>query len=1137
MDDLYSKSPLPEWPDHSGLMETLEGLGWENGEAYGMKEHELLRSLILTVIFDTQFKELNSNLLNDLTPSQQEEILGQVKSSLENADEETLLNFLKYGISLTVKREKRTFILIDFENIHRNKFIYAHELKFPGSPENVKPDFTLFVNGIPLVAIEVEPSTKLNSSDEGLDQMRRYEQQAPDLFRFVQLGVIYADRNLFIPTFPNWNKEPRKAPGQPWKVEELHNGKIIKIENIHELLRPATLLEILRWFTFFRDRSRVKEKIIARYNQFYATEKVLKRVRDYLNGGDRKNGLVWHWQGSGKTYTMFFIANKFFEEFFSEHPLVFFVVDRRDLQRQLLSFLEGLKVRKFKDFIKVIENIRELREVITTIKRSEYRGGIIAKGIYIVLIQKFRKEDFEDLLEDLGREYLEYLHKENPDEYERISRDLAELSTNQRKIQLIELGGIRKKEVMLLIDEAHRSQYGLLASVMKNVFPNAMRFAFTGTPVFKFERNTFEEFAYPPREYYLDVYFIRDSISDGFTLPISYDVVQEGDPLFEGVKILLEDEDVKRFIDEWIETSEEGGGSSADDLEAIMEGEQLPETIFVTRRDISRHLNKVKVFLTNERRLEKLAQYIARRLEEDTEGFRFKAMVVAANRKACVLLKKYLDEAIANLYGPEYGEEVSKWVEVVMTYQQNDKDEILAYKENLIQRRGKKDLNEINSDIQIEFKEKDNPKVLVVTDMLITGFDAPKLKVMYLDKPLYEHRLLQAIARVNRPYEDEVTKKEMGLVVDSVGLLRYVRESIRRFQLIAEGEIVSDLEENLLEQVEARFEEFKGRLNSLKEHLKDLKVEGRDLSINVDELVHLSKSDKVAALQLIKELDGKLKIMAVFWDKVEVHRVLGEMKETLQLYKALGSHKGKMHYADEVKVIAYLYGKLIHYIRGRKPPKEFWEGLIELIHEKTLVEDFKEVISTRITNEDLEHVLERIKELRASEIVPDRVVADAYGMIKTLLEDLPRNPVYKEIKERVERARIEWMARNIDTASFLELLAKSVEEKLSYDERISSMGLEDRIVETVETILRQRLGLSEEVTFTLNNFKKTLSEIVRSSRIVSLHEKIVRTALMKDLFKEISGKVDGITTSDIKKLCDEIKDYVVQTLRESKEVE
>ena len=1136
-------SLVPEWADVEELKEKLSS-NWENGVEYGLTKNLLLETFIIDSVFEDKFNELNESLLKDLTEAEKREVLDHVKNILRNASEDNLLDHLRYGIEYTVKRsEKRTFRLIDFENPKNNSFIYGWEIKYPGSPSNIKPDFTLFINGIPLAIIEVKPSTRIDSHEEAIDQIRRYEQESPELFRYVQYAIAYGYRKLFLPTYPNWNRETRLTPAQPWKIEKQQEQHTIKVESIDQLLQPTVLLNIIKWFTFFREKDGSTDKIIGRYNQYIATEKALNRISGYLHGEEKQNGLVWHWQGSGKTYTMFFIANKYFEEYFERNPLIFFVVDRIDLQRQLREFIEGLKASRFKSYLTIIKSIERLKKEIATIKRSEYKQNIITRGIYIVLIQKFQLNELESHLTNLAWEYLNHINQTNKAEYEKIMRELESLPEEEKKKKLIELGGIQKREVLLLIDEAHRSQYGLLASMMKNVFPNAMRFAFTGTPVFKFEeRNTFSEFAYPPKEYYLDVYFIKDSVKDGFTLPIIYDVIQEGKPLTEGIRILLQDQDIKRYIEDWIEASTEG--SAADDMEEFLETGELPEEtpqlrLRISRREIRQHLTKVRVFLTNEKRLKRLAQHIASRIEADTENFKFKAMIVTANREACVHMKRFLDQALIEKYGDHYGkEEIEKWTEIVMTYQHNDRGAILDYKEELIKRRGKSDTNEINMDVQREFKEEENPRILIVTDMLITGFDAPKLKVMYLDKPLYEHRLLQAIARVNRPYKDDIIEKEYGLIVDSIGLLRYVRESLRKFELIADERIATDIEENILGRIEDKIEEFKNMLKNLKEKLKNLTLEGRDLAINIDKLKNMRRTNKKQMLQEIGDvIDKKLRIIAAYWNMPEIQILLADMKSILNLYKALGSHPEKIHYVDDIELLTYIYGRILYYIKGWKVPREFWDGLIELIHEKTLVEDFRTIIKTKIDNDTLKRTLQRAKEIRASELIAEPTVADAYRLLRSLLEMDLANPVYKAIHEKVERAREEWIRRNITTTIFLQTLKEGMEEKIRYDEKIASKPVIERITETVNLLINQQFRAEKELHLNLEELRQAIPEAIKASRIVTHHENRIRTALMKDLFKEmrqIKGNIIPIL-QDLKNFAETVtRDYIIREITKAK---
>ncbi|MGC8593950.1 MAG: type I restriction endonuclease, partial [Nitrososphaeria archaeon] len=257
------------------------------------------------------------------------------------------------------------------------------QIKFNGFPENIKPDYTLFVNGIPLVIIEAKSTTRIDSYEEGLEQIKRYQEESPNLFKYVQFGVAYGDKRVYIPTWPNMSHEKRITIPFSWKVKK-NNG--LEEDNIFELLKPTNVLNLIKWYTFFfKDRS---GKIIARYNQFYASEKALERISDYLSEKSQKNrGLIWHWQGSGKTYTMIFLANKYFNTYFSRNPILFFLLDREDLQKQLLEdFISKLDLAPFDSYIKKIESIQELKEELNKIRESLDKHSIIIKKIYVVLI-------------------------------------------------------------------------------------------------------------------------------------------------------------------------------------------------------------------------------------------------------------------------------------------------------------------------------------------------------------------------------------------------------------------------------------------------------------------------------------------------------------------------------------------------------------------------------------------------------------------------------------------------------------------------------------------------------------------------------------------------------------------------------
>jgi type I restriction enzyme R subunit len=1060
----------PERYEYEKIEKRLSSEGWENAQKYDVKENQLIDGFIIWPLFENIFRKINEILLKDLKEKEKNEIVSFVKDRLKSDDEKKILRYLKDGIEYMIPRifSKRKFRLIDYDSLGNNKFIFAPQAKFDGSPENSKPDFTLFVNGIPLVIIEVKSTTRIDSYSEALDQIKRYQEQSPNLFRYVQFGVAYGDRQVYVPTWPNANHEKRRTLPFRWKVRKDDGSEE---DDISELLKPSNLLNIIKWYTFFfKDKN---GKIIARYNQFYASEKALERINDYLNGSSKKNsGLIWHWQGSGKTYTMIFLANKYFNMHFSENPLLFFLVDRDDLQKQLVEdFIDKLDAETFDNYFKKIESIEEFKAELEEIRSSLDIANIISKKIYVVLIQKFRKESFEEFL-------------------------------NQWK-------AINKKQVVFLIDEAHRSQYGTLASVIKNIFPDAVRFAFTGTPVFRYEgKNTFREFGYED-EPYLHVYFIHDSIDDGFTIPIVYDVINEGKKEEGGIQILLEDEEVKKFIEDWTDITE-------DEYKETLERQQT--TWQITKRQVVEHLNRMKLILSNEERIKKLARFIAQRIKEDTENFRYKAIVVMVNRESCVKMKKHLDKELENAFK---GQNVEGWTEIVMTYEQNDIGDILEYKTKLKEKYRFIDYDEINRAIQDKFKKQEDPKILIVTDMLITGFDVPSLRVMYLDKPLYDHRLLQAIARVNRPYSDNLGEKKYGLVVDSVGLLRSVKASIESYDLLAkEEELSKDLLKNVFYDIESKADDFEKNLQKLKEELKNLKYDGEDFSFDIDKLKEAYKKDKRAFETLLeKDVEAKVKKMTLYWDMVNI---MSRMHEVVEEFKALGPHKKRVYYEDDITIINYIYLLLLKYIKGESVPKEFWEGLIELIHQKTLVNEFQQIIEYKIASEKVIDLKEAMDCLRRD--LREEGVADAYRILRSFLSENISNPIYKVIYERVEEIRKEWVKRNIDLDTLKKELVVVAEKAESYREGTKDKPLKEIIEETVRYKFELKFG---KLPLQFSNFKEALSKVLRSKNIGDKEERELRKGLLTDLLKAFEYE-------DIENVSKEVLDYALEEIKKGR---
>lgn len=1059
------------------LLRSLEGLGWrESAECPKVVRGDF----IINGIFDASFKRLNDKVLaSEGLEDRIDSVLSKVKEVLRRAEPHEFLEYLKSGLFVEEGRKRVKVILVSYENIDGNVYTMCREVTFHGERFDERPDIILYVNGIPLIVIEVENPFRLGERalEEGVSQLLRYEREVPQLFKYVQMGVVYTDveNSVYMPMTVYWRGRAR------WygRWRDSNNNY-----NILDLLRRERVLDILRWFTFYKGREK-KDKIIPRYNQHWATVKAVERITGYLEGRDNRNrGLIWQWQGSGKTYIMFFIAYQFFRRFFDRDPIVFFIVDRRELQRQLYDeFIKDIYAPYFQELIKIVESIDKLKSILKDIKAKEASKLAIGRGIYVILIQKFRHEELE------------------------------------------ELEPIHKREIVVLLDEAHRSLYGVLGATLNKVLPQAIKLAFTGTPVMSYERNTFIHFAHPDQgELYLHKYFIRDSISDGYTLPLKYQVVQEIDHM----TINVSQDEIRDLLNTWIKNVHELG--SLDDL--------LEEEVYVTKSEIRQKLNTIKVFLENPDRLKHIANYIAGRVKEDTEDFRFKAMIVVASRLACVRMKKALDEALVN----RYGDSARRWSEVVMTYTTNEREEeIREYLDELLDRwRGDggvavKDWDEVNRMIQDSFKEKEDPRILIVTDMLITGFDYPKLKVMYLDKPLYEHRLLQAIARVNRPYKAPDLVKEFGLIVDFIGLLDNVKKVVEKYELL-DRSTYKEIFEISIGMLKDAVEELEELINDIKQNLATGVVVGNyEVRLDIDEVVELTAKGLEAQVQVMLANAARLLAMGYARQDLNAMDLLAKMRRACNLYRALGAFEDKLKFHKYIIFIAKLHNVIMHYVKGSKLPDNFWKELLRIIHDKTVIPEIGLVSESKIGPDDLEEILRRMKIARPHEPQMVHVIAEAFLVTRGLLKIELANPVYKHIYERLKELEEEWTSRGV-SGSLVDRTKDLINDLLNYMRKRAAMNLAGRLIYDVKEFLH-RIGLNLnisrlEVESTLNNIIGKYTSRMKS-KPVFFHEdkRNIETALLKDLFK--------MGLKDIRKaslIAEELADYIErEILRELRE--
>ena len=782
-------------------------------------------------------------------------------------------------------------------------------------------------------------------------QIKDYENTVPELFKYVQIGVAAELIAKYFPIVP-WQEE---VFSYEWKEENKDS-----IDSIVEMLSPTVLLDILKNFLFFKEQYGNATKVITRYMQYRAANKIVNRVLKNLRGEeDKEKGLVWHWQGSGKTLTMIFAAHKLYYSKELSNPTIFFIVDRIDLQNQLSKEFNSLDMFK----PEVIPSIYSLRE---TLAHDNYRGK---RGVLITLIHKF-----------------------SPEELNGLQKELEDLSQENETV-------MTRRNIVAFIDEGHRSQYGLLAAQMKNILKNAFFFAFTGTPIAKKGRDTYVEFSYPPEEPYLDRYFITDSIRDGFTVKIVYQ------PRLEELHLR------KDLLEAFLE----------------LEFEELPEKdrVYVEER-VRRRIDSIRLFLENESRVQKIVEDIAEHFKENVEG-KFKAMIVTGSRKACVIYKRELDKILP----PEYSE-------VVMTYNVTDTHPISDFMREQVSRYDGKDIGDIRKDIVEKFKEEEFPKILIVTDMLLTGFDAPILQTMYLDKPLKEHRLLQAVARTNRPYKD---LKEAGVIIDYVGVLKNLK---RALQIYLEEDI-----KGALYDYESLKEDF---INLIKELNKILKEVPKNY-----------------------ERDSLLKAIEILTSDSEKEKDFVEKYKNLRrVFELLGPNEVKLDYLEDYKWISAIYtyySKVV--LRETKRSlyvQKYYEKTLKYIYKSTEITKIdKELPPIEFDEEYLKKLEEKVKDKK------EKAANILFTLNRFVLVERHRNPVYESLVDRVERLVKLWKEKTREYELLYKEGVKIIEEINRRRERQKKLNFND-LEYDILLKLENKFGPKEELTQEVKNLTENLKK-------------------------------------------------------------
>jgi len=742
------------------MLKYADEIGWQSispSEAMHKRGGDTA-ALYFSDVLKAQLLKLNTGIVDNSNCADVLRQLGLFKATLEGNQEALLWMRGEKSTFVPSENRERNVTLIDFEHLDNNLFHVTDEWEQQSAVHLNRADVVFLINGIPVAIVEAKSANKLDGLALGVEQIRRYHNETPEMFTTAQLFGVTQLTDFFYGV--TWNTNRKNLFN--WKTDEPTNYE----QKVKMFFDRERFLEVLHRSIIFQSRDDQLTKVVLRQHQARAVEKVIERVKD----PNKRRGLVWHTQGSGKTLTMISIAARLLrggEQI--EKPTVLMVVDRNELESQLFRNITGYGITT----LEVAHSKDNLEEILS----SDYRGLVVS------MIHKFDKRP-------------------------------ANLNT--------------RESVAVLIDEAHRTTGGDFGNYLMAALPNATYIGFTGTPIDNLSKGegTFKVFGKDDEQGYLDKYAIAESIEDGTTVKLNYALAPSGLQV-----------DCELLEQEFLNLAETEGVSDPDELNAILD----------------RAVN-LKEMMKSPDRVGGIAKFVAKDFQERIAPMGFKAFLVGVDREACALYKQALD----NYLPPEYSE-------VVYSEDNRDSKLMKTYYHTSDQEK----------EIRKKFVNKnEQPKILIVTQKLLTGFDAPILYCMYLDKPMRDHVLLQAIARVNRPYEDaDGLVKPAGFVLDFVGIFENMKKALA---------FDSDTVESVIQNIDVLKEAF----------------------------AKLMREDAQQYLPLAEGSDDKAKEQAIgyFEDKEVRETFFTFFKQVQNLYNILSPDTFLREFIEDYQTLATLYG-------------------------------------------------------------------------------------------------------------------------------------------------------------------------------------------------------------------------------------
>jgi len=915
-----------------------------------------------------------------------------------------------YPESLSEMDGTKSFNLnyIDWENPENNVFHVVEEFSVEreDGQGTVRPDIVTFINGIPFGVIECKKASI--SISQGISQMLRNQgkEYIPQLFKFVQIVMVtnknetqYATTGTPKKFWSLW-KEDKESIEYKWFEETLAETVTCRIptvqdKNIISLFHPKRVIEIIRFFTLY-DKNIKK---IARYQQYFAIKEIIRTIVETDRNGNRQSGVIWHTQGSGKSLTMVMLSRYILSQFADIHPQVLVITDRIELDSQIHQ----------------------------TFNHSRLRAERAISGRHLV-----------ELINNNGADIITSLvHK----------FDTA--SKHQKPV--------KSKNIFVLIDESHRTQYGELNIKMKKVFPNACYLGFTGTPLMKKDKSTMKKFG----GRMIHKYTIKDGVEDGAIVPL----------LYEGR--LVEQTVNRNAIDKRIE----------------MITRNLAEK---QAEELKKKWSKFEAIASSEQRIRLIADDIYVHYTKFYKDTFAKAMLATASKFDAIRYKESFDE-----YGDLKTAIVISPPDQREGYDEVDeepKDRVLKFWNKMME--AYSDPQKYEDHIKSEFIDGDELEILIVVDKLLTGFDAPRASVLYVDKPMKEHTLLQAIARVNRLYEG----KDFGLIVDYRGLIQELDSAMRTYSGAGlENFDGKDLEGALVDVISI--------VGKLRESYSNVVAIFKGIKNKQDkEEYELLLGDEALRNDFYNQLSNFGKYLGIALESEHVYNAIGE--DDIKLYKR------EFKFYQELRASVKLrYSDTIDH-------KEYEAKMRNLMDTYIAAEDIIQITApVDILNEkEFEDELMRLGSPRAK--------ADAIRtrMTKRISEKWDENPAYyKKFSERIEEIIEQYKEKRISELEYLEKMRNVMND---FRKGYSGTTYPEKIKHNIHA--QAFYGVVKEVLEDERYYEAGVTELVAEDGPIYNYEGILADIAMEvDVIIERHCKVDWHDNPDVhKKISQEIDELL-----------